>query len=371
MYDDEIELEPIAGPSRLHGRAGVEPQASARGHFYSRNHVRDHARVHFGDVYNYRNTDSSERNVLDWLTSLNPSDSHDQACQKYQEGTLDWFFTDLRFEEWSDGLEGLTPRTLWCRGAIGAGKTVLAAQILSRIQVARVCRGYLAVVYCRHPERKIQTLTNILGSIIAQLCQRDESGFDVPPYIQAAHESQSQFWTQSPTLLHLSDWLRRRLDSGRPAYIIIDALDELEPPCRQKLLRILHGLPHVSLRLLVTSRDLPEIGAELSDAWSITVGASVQDLTTLTRARLREAVLASGSVEQSEAFASTEQEILSKIIGLANNTYASRKAYPLFPISHVQIPARIDLLGSDRDVHQDRRHYASLNDSTVDFGCSL
>ena len=149
MHNDDIELEPLVGPSRIHDRAGVETQAPAQGHYYSHNQVRDHARVHFGDVYNYRDTDSSERNVLDWLTSLNPSESHSQACQKYQEGTLAWFFADIRFEDWSDGLEGLTPRTLWCRGTIGAGKTVLTGQILShtsRKDMQRLsCRGILSL----------------------------------------------------------------------------------------------------------------------------------------------------------------------------------------------------------------------------------
>ena len=100
MYDDNIELGPIAGPSRSSERVEIGPQEHARGHFYSQNYIRDHARVRFGDVYNYRNSESSERNVLDWLTSLNPSESHSQACQKYQEGTLEWFFADSRFEEW-------------------------------------------------------------------------------------------------------------------------------------------------------------------------------------------------------------------------------------------------------------------------------
>lgn len=193
MYDDSIELGPIAGSSRSSERVEIGPQEHARGHFYSQNYIQDHARVHFGDVYNYRNSESSERSVLDWLTSLNPSESHSQACQKYQEGTLEWLFADSLFEEWRDGLESLTTCTLWCRGTIGAGKTVLAAQILNRIQAARASTGYLAVVYCRYPERKIQTLENILGSILAQLCQHDEGGFDIPPYIQAAHESQSRF----------------------------------------------------------------------------------------------------------------------------------------------------------------------------------
>ena len=91
----------------------------------------------------------------------------------------------------------------------------------------------------------------------------------------------------------------------------------------------------MSLKLLVTSRDLPEIGAELLNTSSIMVRASKQDLTTLTHARLREAALASGSVEQSETFASVEQEILSKIIGLANNTYVSQNPHPCFPVSHM------------------------------------
>lgn len=159
--------------------------------------------------------------------------------------------------------------------SIGAGKTVLAAQIQNRIQAVRACRGYLAVVYCRYPERKIHTLENILGSIIAQLCQCHESGFDIPPYIQAAHESQSRFWKERLTIRPLSDTLHQRFDFGRPSYIIIlDVLDELETPCRQKLLRVPQGLPHVSLKLIVTSRDLPEVGAELMDTWSIVVSVS-------------------------------------------------------------------------------------------------
>lgn len=371
MYDDTIELGHIAGSSRVCEPADGGPQAPAQGHSYNRICVRDHARVHFGDVYNYRNTDSGEQNCLDWLTSLNPSENHSQACQRYQEGTLAWFFADLRLKEWIDGPGGLTPRTLWCRGAIGAGKTVLAAQILSHIQAAGVCRGYLAVVYCRYPERKLQTLENILGSIIAQLCQHDERGFDIPPYIRATYESQSRFWTQRPTIQQLSDWLHRRLDSGNPTYIILDALDELETPCRQRLIRILHNLPHVSLKLLVTSRDLPDIGAELPDTRSITVSASKQDLKTLTHARLREAALKSGSLKQSEAFASAEQEILSKIIGLANKRYVTQKANPIFPVSHLQVLTRVNLLGSNRDVHQDRGHHSSSDDSTIDSGCSL
>ena len=52
MYDT-IELEPIARSSRVGYRTDVEPQQPARGHLYSGNYIRDHARAHFGDVYNY------------------------------------------------------------------------------------------------------------------------------------------------------------------------------------------------------------------------------------------------------------------------------------------------------------------------------
>lgn len=185
MHND-LELQPIAGPSHI-PPVYAESQESMRGHTYNHNDVRDHARVHFGDVYNYHDTDSRERSVLDWLTSLNPSESHSQACQRYLEGTLGWFLEDASFEQWSQGLEGLTPRILWCRGTIGAGKTVLAAQIFNHTQAAEPCRGCSAVVYCRYPERKIQTPENILGSIIAQLSQSDETGFGIPPYIQASY----------------------------------------------------------------------------------------------------------------------------------------------------------------------------------------
>lgn len=79
MHDD-LELQPIAGPSRIPNFVYAESQQSMRGHSYNHNDIRDHARAHFGDVYNYHDTDSRERSVLDWLTTLNPSESHSQAC---------------------------------------------------------------------------------------------------------------------------------------------------------------------------------------------------------------------------------------------------------------------------------------------------
>lgn len=41
-----------------------------------------------GNIYNYTDSDSEEKQLLDWLTTLNPSQSHDQACKQYQGGTL-------------------------------------------------------------------------------------------------------------------------------------------------------------------------------------------------------------------------------------------------------------------------------------------
>jgi hypothetical protein len=255
------------------------------GRSYSNTIACDNARVHMGDVYNYADSDSKEKQVLDWLSPLNPSQSHNQACKQYQQGTLGWFFADPFFQLWRDAPE--SGRTLWCRGELGTGKTTLVAQVLTHLQEKDVSRGDIAVVYGRYSECDSQTAESLIGSILAQLLQRSPQGFDIPEYIQEALRSQSFFWQRKPTLQQLQVWFHRRLDVGGPVFVLLDAADEMKTSSRIALLRTLQPT-HRNLKLLVASRNIPDIGAELLDNEEIEIRTHGDDVQIMTLVKLHE-----------------------------------------------------------------------------------
>lgn len=198
------------------------------GHPYSNTTTSGNASVHLGDVYNnYAGSSSEERRMLDWLTPLDPSQSHNQACKQYQADTLGWFFDDDRFKHFRDETDG--ERSLWCRGDPGTGKTTLMAQIVRHLQTIGMPKGNLAVVYSRYQEKDAQTAESMLGSILAQLLQREEHGFDIPEDIRDSALKAPFFLKVKPTTKSLHIWLRRRLQAGPPVFVLLDAVDELDP----------------------------------------------------------------------------------------------------------------------------------------------
>ena len=324
-----------------HSTKGKGRESAVPDRLYSRIVTRDNARVHMGDVYNYHshhNVDHEhheqrrlleQRRVLDWLTALDPSSSHNQAWNQYQEGTLGWFFKDAGFQAWRDDWDHWTSRTLWCRGDLGTGKTTLVAQILNHLQSSSKQNCGLAVVYFRVAEHNAQTPEMVLGSILVQLYQRDDHSFDIPSNVTEVFNSISRKFSawrrpRAPKLKELEIWLDQRLSHPQHTYVLLDALDEMYPKYRRQLLRTLQK-PHPTLRLLATSRNIPEIGSELPEHREIEISAHKRDLRTLIHARLhdqgtetfREAILRQSS--NSPFFATIEEEIISKVIDSAKN----------------------------------------------------
>lgn len=292
------------------------------GHSYNATRVHDNARVHMGDVYNYAESNSEEGRVLGWLTPIDPSQSHDQACKQYQEGTLGWFFADPRFQRWRDGSEQVT--TLWCRGTMGTGKTTLCAQTLRNLQATGVLVGDLAVVYGRYTERNVQTAEAMLGSILAQLFQKDGGAFDIPQEVRDKAMKQPRFWTTKPTLAVLLDWLRRRLKVGSSVFTLLDAVDEMDHKSRRALLSILSSM-RGNIHLLVTSRAIPDIAVNLSAKEEIEIRASTADLEAFTLAKLTQGStepfkrLVFGRARAESPFGTIAEEIAFQIVQSAQD----------------------------------------------------
>lgn len=293
---------------------------------YNNTSVSGDARAHLGNVFNFSSADSEEQDMLDWLTTLNPSASHDHACKQYQEGTLRWVFDHATFQNWRDRPNTLLPQALWCRGGIGTGKTTLVARILNHLQERGKPRGTLAVVYCQYSKRDILTVETVMGSILAQLYQHSEGGIGIPAHIKAAYKSQPRFWRRSPTLEQLKTWFRLRLEDENAVFVLVDAVDELTPKLRRKLL---HSMQSTSrLKLLVTSRDAPEMETNVFEKQEVEIRAHETDLQILVKSKLREEgtealrrlILSKPASDLS--FSTVEEQIVSKVTQLAQEMCA-------------------------------------------------
>lgn len=47
------------------------------GHTFHNTSIGGDARVHMGDIYNLLEADSSQQRILEWLSTYNPSSSHE------------------------------------------------------------------------------------------------------------------------------------------------------------------------------------------------------------------------------------------------------------------------------------------------------
>lgn len=297
-----------------------------RGHSYNGIHAHDNARIHNGDVVNYGDASADEKRVLSWLSPLSPSSHHLEALKQYQEGTLGWFFQNTAFQHWRDAQDVQAPGILWCRGHMGAGKTTLIAQILEHLRNRGIARGSLAIGYCRYSERKSQTLEAMLGLILAQLYERDKRGFDIPLSVKETFESQSCLYQSRPQTSQLSDWIQNRFSDGKPIYILLDAIDELDTLLVRNILRHLRAN---NVKLLVTSRDIPVIRQEFSSVRDIEICANAADIRSMVLARFENEsnrdfqrhVL--DKPARDPRFSSVREATVSSIVASAKHMYAT------------------------------------------------
>ncbi|KIM73804.1 hypothetical protein PILCRDRAFT_718806 [Piloderma croceum F 1598] len=114
-----LDITPRATPSDIPGRKeNVMYNVDAR---YS-------TLINFGgDQHNYYTsikdnvTDELRQKIHLWLSAPDPSSNHNDACQKRQATTGEWFINGEEFEQWKSGFNSF----IWLHGIPGSGKSVL------------------------------------------------------------------------------------------------------------------------------------------------------------------------------------------------------------------------------------------------------
>lgn len=234
------------------------------------------------DQGNERRQKSEDNELIRWLSALDSEvKQNDTLSQRYPH-TGGWIFEASDFKDWVAG----PPRSLWCPGMPGAGKTVVAAVVVDHLRkTLNTSETPVACIYCNYKQQESQTTLAILESILQQLLLVQPT---IPEMIRDFHHQHTLKSTR-PSLKDVSAMLSSQVRTFKKLFVVVEALDELSVsnPTRESLLDELRALqPYV--HLFVTSR--PSVGAlnVSEDALVIEIRADELDVSTYCAARLRE-----------------------------------------------------------------------------------
>lgn len=211
---------------------------------------------------------------MDWLSPDDFPAQHADLIARRQSDTGLWFLDSPEFTEWVHGAS----QTLFCPGIPGAGKTMMAAividHLLNTVQTADVGVAYL---YCDYKRQAEHTTPKLLAAVLKQLVQDRPSIAQPLSGLYDHHQLRRTRLLPKETLRAL----RSVLGNYSKVYVVIDALDECpeRDSNRSQLLELCRSLQEqTDLRLMATSRHIPDIVAEFKGMPQVEVHASNADV---------------------------------------------------------------------------------------------
>ncbi|RDW56944.1 hypothetical protein BP5796_13011 [Coleophoma crateriformis] len=235
--------------------------------------------------------------LLAWIG--NPKDTSGPVLSPFP-GTGEWFVESDTYRNW---VVGNGSSLLWCHGPPGVGKSILASVALQHLSEsldgASVC---LLHYFCEFSNRKEQKKEAIWKSLLRQVITQGR--------IQAIATLKSRLGSSRPaSSKDLSDALDT-ICSSEKVIIILDGPDELENVKDMKA--ILNPFMKHHCKILVTSRDLPEIRSILTMASILEVQADRNDLRSYVASQFEENDLE----DLLEKYPELEMEIIDKSNGI-------------------------------------------------------
>ena len=212
--------------------------------------------------------------LMAWISPTDfPAQQSDFIGRK-QQGTGQWFLDASEVAQWLREPKG----TLFCPGIPGAGKTMIAAiavdHLLNTVQSSTIGVTY---VYCNYKAQEEQGTNNLLAAILKQLVQARSSLMEPVERLYAQHVNQGT----RPSVDDIFNALLDVLVKFSAVYVVIDAVDECRDSdgTRRLFLAKLQDLQaKTDLRIMVTSRMIPDIINEFKTALRLEVRASDEDV---------------------------------------------------------------------------------------------
>jgi hypothetical protein len=220
--------------------------------------------------------------IMQWLSSTDfPAQQHDIVSGK-QEGTGQWFLDSLEFKGWLQGVD----RTLFCPGIPGAGKTMVAAIAIDHLcRTARSDDIGVAYLFFNYKAQVDQSALSLLAALLKQLVQ---SRPDIAAPVTQIYDQHSKLRSR-PSLEDIFRVLQSVCLNYAVIHIIVDALDECadKDGARSRLINKLRELQvKTDVRLMFTSRFIPEITHEFRTNPTLEVRASKEDVRRFVTGRM-------------------------------------------------------------------------------------
>ncbi|KAK2004200.1 ankyrin [Colletotrichum falcatum] len=193
--------------------------------------------------------------LLAWLTPIN-------FVRKQQDilGNADPYNCCLlasdSFRSWhNDDL-----RSLWCYGAPGAGKSVVAASVYANlIKQHKEDNVAVMIAFCSFDEEESQSPRNLVASLLKQILQTRGSS-KVPSKLKDHYSKAATSKDGQPlSVEYLTEFLREELKTYDAAYVILDGLDEVSNVVqRAAVVKAVHDIG-AGAKVIITSRPSEDI----------------------------------------------------------------------------------------------------------------
>ena len=199
------------------------------------------------------------RDILEWLDALKYDDEQEKHISLHLNGTCEWIIRHPSFIDWeSDQATDTGARFLWIHGPAGFGKTVLSAWLNRYIR--DTLKLPVACCFSSSHAQRIDDFDSIVRTWITQLAQ---DSIEVLGQCHAARREHSGRRAPRAVIWGL---LQQVLQQSPSYMLALDGLDEFpgindtRPLFLEKLK---NAVASTKVRILITSRDEPDIKAQL------------------------------------------------------------------------------------------------------------
>jgi Cdc6-like AAA superfamily ATPase len=202
---------------------------------------------------------------------------HSRLREKYLKGIGRWFFETEQYQRWLGG----DCSTLVCPGIPGSGKTMLASEVVDRLNdISRNqhVKGSIGVAfaYLNTNFGDVPSTLRLMKQLLSQLvenCPWSDRLQDTGPWIDCTEVTLDAV----TELAHTVGTLYTQV------YIVIDALDELNSAQKgaDEAIASLQGLQeNFGAKLLFTLRNVPDVIGQLRGDGRIDIQAEEGDVST-------------------------------------------------------------------------------------------
>lgn len=204
-----------------------------------------------------QNTET-RRQILEWISNTDKVDfekAHEMIHAKKHPRTSEWLIHTKNFQSW---LSSPTSSLLWCHGKPGAGKSVLASNVLEHITKQYLFDQDTAVsfAYYNYQTTELGQLSTVIAALLKQLCRQ---AAEIPSWLVKHRED-----ALSPATASTPESYIKLGKTFENVYLIIDALDECPEAERHAVLRFIRGIVSQDsglpcVKVFVTSRRETDI----------------------------------------------------------------------------------------------------------------